>query len=147
MTQLMRTQRPGDPLEAVRREMEALLGYAPQLSSQGRLATAWFPIDLVETAEGYELAAEVPGVSKEDIQISLQGNVLTISVTKRACEESEGESVHVRERVFGEFARSVSLPVGIDADNVTATWDNGVLTVRIPKVASSKPRQIQIAAE
>lgn len=147
MTKLMRVQRGGDALDSVRREMEALLGYAPRFSGEGRLSTAWFPIDLVETTEGYEVIAEVPGVPKDDILISLEDNVLTIKVSKRIADSAEGDSVHLRERVFGEFTRSISLPRDIDADGVSAGRDNGLLTVRIPKADSARPRQIQIAAD
>ncbi len=147
MTKLMRVNRGGDAIEAMRRDMESLLGYAPRFSGEGRIATAWFPIDLVETADGYKVVAEVPGVPKEDIEISLEDNVLTLKVSKRMAELAEGDSVHVRERVFGDFTRSISLPRDIDADRVTAGRDNGIVTVSIPKAESSKPRQIQISAD
>lgn len=146
MTRLMRVQR-GNPIDAMRRDNEGLWDWAPRFGGEGHYSTAWFPMDLVETTDGYQVVAEVPGVPKESIQIALEDNVLTIKVDKQPAQTDEGDSVHVRERTFGEFTRSISLPRDIDADKVSAGRENGLLTVRVPKAESSKPRQIQINSD
>lgn len=105
----------------------------------------WIPaMDLVELEDRYVLRADLPGVPEEDVKIELDDRVLTVSgERKSAIESDEGGYLRV-ERAFGSFARSLTLPEGVDPDAVTARFDNGVLELGIPKPAERKPRRIAI---
>ena len=122
---------------------------APRLWSRS-LETFAPALDVMEDSDAYTVTASVPGVDPEAIDVTLTENVLTIKgETKSESTKSEGEgeqkNYHVRERRWGSFSRTVTLPVGVDADNVEATHENGVLTLRLPKVESAKPKRIAIS--
>ena len=102
-------------------------------------------MDLVETADHYVLRADLPGLSEEDVNVQLEDNVLTISGERNAQHEQHEEGYYRIERAFGTFARSLTLPDGVDPDAVHANFDRGVLEIRIPKPEQKKPRQVQIA--
>ena len=114
-------------------------------ASESQTQATWAPrTDLVETEEGYRLHLDLPGLSKEDVKINFHNNTLTVS-GKRSAETEEEGSEYVRvERTFGHFYRSFSLPRTIDGENIEASFDNGVLTVFVPKHEENKPRQIEI---
>jgi HSP20 family protein len=106
-----------------------------------------FPaVNLYETAEGYVLTAELPGVPPGEIQVSLEGSTVTLQGERRIDYESEGTNVspHRRERQAGSFRRAFELPATIDADKVEAVHRNGVLLLRLPKTAEAQPRQIAV---
>jgi len=107
------------------------------------------PVDIFEDAEAIRIIAEVPGVKPEDVKISLENNVLTIQGTKQQVAEEHADRVHRYERTYGEFERSFTLPTTVDANSIKATYENGVLSVTLPKVEKAKPRQIavQVAAK
>ena len=114
----------------------------------GNAATArrWIPaMDLVETGEHFVLKADLPGMPESDVKIEIEKNVLTISGERRTELEDKHEGYYRLERSTGAFARSLTLPEGIDADAVCAAFDNGVLEVRIPKPVQAQPRRVQIA--
>jgi len=107
----------------------------------------WVPaMDLVETDDHLVLRADLPGLDKEDVEIEVKDGVLTISGERRAEHEDSADGYHRVERAYGRFSRSLSLPQGIDADQVQASFDKGVLEVRIPKPAERKPHRVQIGA-
>jgi HSP20 family protein len=144
MSQLIKINRR-DPFSLLRREVDSLLDGMTQWGSEGHLMSGtWFPIDLAEAADGYEVSAEIAGVERESIEISVDRNVLTIRVVKAPPVPEEGRSVHLRERVYGEFSRSVSLPRDVDTGDVKASYSDGLLTIRVPKAESSKPKRIAI---
>ncbi|HEX8235478.1 MAG TPA: Hsp20/alpha crystallin family protein [Abditibacteriaceae bacterium] len=102
------------------------------------------PVDIKEDADAYTVHLEVPGVSQDNLHLSLQDNVLTIRGSKEQKQES-GEGRYRRiERSYGSFARSLSLPRNVDATRVEANLEDGVLEVRLPKREESKPRQINV---
>src|SRR5262245_51743145 len=106
--------------------------------------TAWVPAtDIVEGADGVRIALELRGVKGEDVKISLENFVLTVRGEKKQVKEEKGK-VYRYERSYGAFERSFSLPSTVDADKVSATFENGVLTVSIPKSEQAKPREIQV---
>ena len=106
----------------------------------------WVPaMDLVETDEHFVLRADLPGMSEEDVKIEMEDNVLTISGERKAEHESRKEGFYRVERASGAFARSLTLPKGIDAEAVDASFDRGVLEVRVPKPEAQKPRRISIS--
>jgi HSP20 family protein len=111
-------------------------------SSAGR---RWVPaMDLAETKDHLVLRGDLPGLTEDDIEIEIKDNVLTVSGERKAENEEKGEGYHRVERAFGRFSRSLSLPQGIDPEQVDAKFDKGVLEVRIPKPAEAKPTRVQI---
>ena len=102
------------------------------------------PMDLVETEDHLVLKADLPGLSEDDVEIEVKDGVLTVSGERSAEHEQKGEGYHRVERSFGRFSRSLTLPQGTNADKVDASFENGVLEVRVPKPAESKPTRVQI---
>lgn len=101
-------------------------------------------LDLSETDEEVIVQAEIPGVQAKDINVSLTGDILTISGEKREEKESKGRHQFWSETRYGSFSRSVRLPTRVDPDKVEAESREGVLTIRLPKVQSGRPRKISI---
>jgi HSP20 family protein len=105
-----------------------------------------FPLalDVVENDEDYIVKASIPGVDPDQVEITLTDNVLTIKGESKSESDSEQKNYHVRERRYGSFMRSVTLPTAVDADKVDATHENGVLTLRLPKTEAVKPKRISV---
>jgi HSP20 family protein len=139
---------PFRELSSLQTEMNRLFNAAfdaPPAGNGG--ARRWTPaMDLVETDEHFVLRADLPGLTESDVNIELEDNVLTVSGERKAEHESKGEGFYRVERSFGSFARSLTLPKGIDGEAVTASFENGVLEVRVPKPEQRKPRKIAIGA-
>jgi HSP20 family protein len=115
----------------------------PQLLSQ-RIEAFPLPLDVIEEEGQYIVKASMPGVEPDQVEITLTDNVLTIKgETKRESEKSES-NYHVRERRFGSFMRHISLPVAVDSEQVEASHENGVLTLRLPKTEAVKPKKITV---
>ena len=107
----------------------------------------WVPaMDLVEADDHFLLKADLPGLGEEDVSIELRDNALTISGERKSEHEARERGWYRVERATGRFSRSLSLPEGVDPDAVTASFDKGVLEVRIPKPEARKPRRIAINA-
>lgn len=108
----------------------------------------WIPaMDLVESDNAFVLRADLPGMSEKDVKIELQDNVLTLSGERRAEHTTGGKEGYYRlERASGSFLRSLTLPEGVDANAVKATFTNGVLEVRVPKPEVRKPQKIEISS-
>ncbi len=114
----------------------------------GSLVGQWIPpVDVFEDKDAVQIAAELPGVRPEDVKISLESNVLTIRGEKRQVAEESTDRVHRYERYYGVFERSFTVPSTVDADHIKASYDLGVLTVRLPKMERAKPRQIEVKVE
>ena len=101
-------------------------------------------LDVAENDDEFLVKASLPGVSPDEIEVTLNENTLTISGKMTREEEREDTNYHLRERRFGSFARSITLPTPVDADKVEAVNENGVLTLKLPKVESAKPRKISV---
>lgn len=101
-------------------------------------------LDMTEDTDAYTVKASIPGVQPDDVDITLTDNVLTIKGETRHEEETEEQNYHLRERHFGAFTRSIRLPMPVDADNVDASYENGVLTLRLPKLETVKPKRIAV---
>jgi HSP20 family protein len=116
------------------------------LEPQGDVtARRWMPaVDIRETADSLLLVAELPGMTREDVQITLENNVLSIAGERKFEKDVKGESYHRLERTFGTFARSFSLPANVKTDKVEAVFKDGILTVTLPKVEEAKPRRVEI---
>ena len=104
-----------------------------------------FPIDATMTADGLVLEAALPGVKPADVDITVEDGVLAIRGTYRDERHDETGRSLVSEIHRGTVSRAISMPTGLDADKATATFENGVLSLRIPKADSAKPRQIRIS--
>jgi HSP20 family protein len=111
------------------------------------LGRRWMPaMDLVEDGDDFVLRADLPGVSEKDVNIELEDNVLTISGQRKSEKEERKEGYYRVERASGSFSRSLTLPEGVDPERVRASFDRGVLEVRIPKPEQRKPRKVTISA-
>jgi HSP20 family protein len=111
----------------------------------GGASGRWIPaMDLVEGDGNLVLRADLPGIREDDLSIEIRAGVLTISGERRAEHEERGEGFHRVERSFGSFSRSLSLPEGVDPTKVAATFEDGVLEVRVPKPEETKPTQVKI---
>jgi HSP20 family protein len=105
----------------------------------------WMPaMDLVETDDHFVLRADLPGMGEDDVKIEIEDTTLTVSGERKAEHESGGEGYYRVERAFGTFARTLTLPQGVDPEAVTANFNRGVLEVRVPKPEARKPRRIEI---
>ncbi len=105
----------------------------------------WVPaMDLVESDRHLVLRADLPGMKRDDVDIEIKDNVLTISGQRRAEHEQKADGYHRVERAFGGFSRSLTLPEGTDHDAIAADFEDGVLEVRIPKPEERKPHRVAI---
>jgi HSP20 family molecular chaperone IbpA len=118
---------------------DSFLELPHKLDQTGRTA---FLLDAYEADNVIELTAEVPGVQESDIDVSLEGDILTISVEKHG--QPEGKRMHFSERAYGRFQRSIQLPFVPDAESVKADVQNGLLVIRFPRVQSERTRRIAI---
>ena len=101
-------------------------------------------VDIVETKENLLLSVEIPGVNKDDVKLSIENNVLTISGEKKRLVEVDEDDYRRYERSYGSFRRSFNLSSKIDNEKIEAKFNNGVLEVKLPKKEESKPRQIEV---
>ena len=105
----------------------------------------WSPrVDVKETKDAYTVMADLPGLNKDDITISVHDNVLTLKGERKNEEKKEDETSYYAEVNYGSFSRSFQLPVKVEADKINAEYKNGVLQLSIPKAEEAKPRTIQI---
>lgn len=139
---------PVRELHSLQNEMNRLFGAffdAPGVGNGGASGTRWLPaMDLIETDDHFVLRADLPGLSEDDVKVELEDNVLTVSGERKAEHESRKEGFYRLERAYGNFARSLTLPEGVDGENIAASFDRGVLEVRIPKPEQRKPRRVSI---
>ena len=109
------------------------------------LRDAWIPaVDVQETDNSFVFTAELPGLGKEDVDITLEENLLTLSGERQLSETEEGETFHRVERSYGKFSRSFTLPSQVDNSQVAASFKDGLLTIEVPKSEQAQPRKIEI---
>ncbi len=101
-------------------------------------------VDVTETEDAYQIAAEVPGVKSDDLTVELHEGVLTLRGEKKSEREETKEKARLLERTYGAFSRSFALPKDADPDRIDASFEEGVLTVRIAKQPEAKPRTVAI---
>lgn len=129
------------PIFGLRREIDRLFD-----DTFTREGGGWTPaVDVQETESDLRVELELPGLKPEDVEITAENGVLTVRGEKRS-ERKEGEQsrFHVVERTYGSFMRTFQLPQGIDEEQIAAEFENGILSLRIPKSALPQPRRIQI---
>ena len=112
----------------------------------GQLFTGWSPaLDLYQNNDNVVAVIELPGMRKEEIEISLHDGMLTISGERKRESSSNGDNAERTERYIGAFRRSIALPTRVDGNKVSATYRDGILTVTLPKAEEVKPKQIQVS--
>lgn len=133
---------------AMDRLFDEFFGYGgsatPEAAGNGEqsVPTYRLPVDILETDGAYQLVASVPGFSPEDVEVTFHDGVLTIAAQARPL-EAEGRWVR-QERPWGGFVRKLELPQQVDGDKISASFENGVLTISIPKAASAQPVRIPV---
>jgi HSP20 family protein len=133
---------PWTTLDRMRREMEALL---PRVGAAAGASNVYPPVNLYETGDDFVLLAELPGVRREDLELTIEANRITLRGERKIeYPTHERTSVHRRERESGIFRRAFELPVPVDAEKAEALYRDGILRVRLPKAASHRPRQIAV---
>lgn len=131
-------------LSDLRHEMDRLFDGMVEGRGSDRSAS-WTPAaNLVETDDAYEVTLELPGFDRSDLEVTVDQGVLTLSGRRTADHEQEGRTYHLRERVTGRFRRAFSLPNSVSADDVSATYEQGVLRVHLPKQPEAKTRKIEV---
>lgn len=125
---------------------QAFSDYRPTFESGEDVSSRnWLPaVDISETDEALLLYAELPGMTKEDVDITLENNLLSIRGERKFEKDVKKENFHRIERTFGSFARSFTLPSNVRSDEVKASFADGVLQIEIPKAEEAKPRKIAI---
>ncbi len=104
------------------------------------------PVDIVEEKDKILLTAELPGFKESDIEVQMEGGVLTLRGERKSETEKEGRTFHRMERSYGQFVRSFTLPNNVDRERIKANFANGLLEIELPKREEAKPRQIRITA-
>lgn len=152
MNSLTRWQRPEvtwpgfGRLTNLREEIDRLFE-APlaELTRGSQLLSGWTPaMDLYEDRDNFYVRAELPGMKKEDIELSLHNGSLSISGERKSEDEFKDAEVYRSERFVGRFQRTVTLPTPVASDKVKARYQDGILTVTMPKAEESKPKQIEV---
>jgi HSP20 family protein len=137
---------PGREVDSLQSEMNRLF----DTFFGGRPANGvrrWVPpMDLVETEDHLVLKADLPGLDSDDVNIEVKDGVLTVSGERKTEHEERADGFYRVERAFGGFSRSMSLPQQVDAEQISASFDKGVLEVRIPKPEERKPHRVQIGS-
>jgi HSP20 family protein len=126
----------------INRAFDSYFGIRPRVAAPER---TWAPpIDVYETRDDLVVSVELPGVREKDIHLSMTGDVLTLRGQRGAAAEAREENYHRIERWSGSFERHVQLPIPVQGDKIRATYRDGVLEIRLPKLEEVKPREIKI---
>jgi HSP20 family protein len=150
---------PSNPFSALRSEIDRVFddffpGF-PRLSFFERPPAFWSrptgalvpKVDVSETDRTFEISAELPGLSEKDIEVSVAEGVLTLKGERKEEREEKDKNYHLVERSYGSFQRSFSLPEGVDADKIAATYEKGVLNITLPKMPEAQIKRRKIAVE
>jgi HSP20 family protein len=140
---------PFDQLATMRDEINRLFDSSfGEFVRTPDLFGGWTPaLDLYEDKDNLIVRAELPGLKKDDIEISLNQGTLAISGERKAEARSEGTDVHREERFYGRFQRTLDLPKPVQAERVAASYKDGILTVTLPKTEEAKPKQIEVTVD
>jgi HSP20 family protein len=136
--------------ERTQNQLDRLFAHALGLHGQWQSATgaatpAWAPaLDIAERKDAYLVTVELPGVKLDDLQITLEDGLLTVQGERHFAHDSSKEQVHRVERSSGAFRRAITLPAHVMADEVEASFEDGVLRILVPKAEEAKPKRIQV---
>ena len=129
----------------MQREIDRMFDRFRGGTTEDGVTSTWMPVvDIAERANDFHVKVELPGVKKEDVRITVQNNTLTIRGEKKLENEKNGENYHRVERSYGLFQRSFTLPTSVVSERIEASYDNGVLSITIPKAEEVKPREIEV---
>ena len=134
---------PWRDMARLQNEMNRLFSDTFALSG-GRTAPGYPAMNVWTNEDGAVITAELPGVSAENIDISVVGDTLTLSGTRKPEELKEGEKFHRRERSFGNFTRSFQLPFSVETNKVDAVFEKGILLISLPRAEVDKPKKIAV---
>ena len=146
---MMRALAPWRGMETLRQEMERVFDrfFEPRWDEFEGVG-AWAPkLDFSETKDAFVVKAEVPGVEQKDISVQIQNQVLTLKGEKHKEKEEKDEKYHRVERSWGAFTRTLALPMGVETEKVSATFKDGLLTIKLPKAPGAKGMTIPVKAE
>ena len=136
------------PISALFDELESLLTSGFELPGREIGGQMYPRVDILETDSGYTIRSDLPGVSKDDIKVSVENGVLTIrGEKKREVEHKEKNRYYHFERSFGEFSRSFTLPSNVDSQHVEAHFDNGILEINLRRSEEAKPKAIDVKVD
>ena len=136
------------PFRELAREMEETFGRFFPASSEERGGYPWTPaVDMVDEKDAIVVKVDLPGLDQKDIEVTVQDGTLTIRGERKEEKEEKKDNYYCSERSYGAFLRSLPLPQGVEADQVKATFKNGVLQVRLPKAKEAKGKTVEIKAE
>ena len=141
---------PFRELRGLQDEMNRLfMTSLPRTLSQEDMASGgWSPsVDIYESESEIVLEAELPGMKREDFEVSIENNVITLRGERKFEKKDEGDNFHRVERAYGSFTRSFSLPRTVSAENTSADFNNGILRVSLPKKEEAKARKIEVSGE
>lgn len=135
---------PFREMVSMRRAMDRLIdsSFGDEL---GQSAAEWgLPLDVVEDEDGFTVKASLPGVKPEDVEVTFNKGLLSIRGEMKDESETTQGQYHLRERRFGAFSRAISLPSSVKADDIQAAYEDGILTLKMPKSEEVKPKRIEI---
>jgi HSP20 family protein len=135
------------PFGELQREIQGLFDSLMPRFGSGLFAPAFPPINIYEDHDALVVECEAPGIDEEKLDLTVTGDVLTIKGERPAIEACDDTRVHIHERGYGVFNRAVTLPSNIDSEQVEARYENGVLSIRLPKAPEAKPRQVTVQVE
>jgi HSP20 family protein len=137
---------PFREFDTLQRQMDRLFRDSYGTRGEESLAAVSFspPVDIYEDDHSYTLKLEVPGIEERDIDVRLENNTLTVSGERKYEKEEKEENFRRVERRYGSFTRSFTVPNSVDAENVAADYDKGVLKIKLLKKAEAKPKQIKV---
>lgn len=134
-------------LSQIHREMNRMFDtfFRGDVLDNGSFGSFWTPaVDITEREDAYLVELELPGLTKEDVKITMENNILTIRGEKKQEKEEKRGSYHRSERCYGSFQRSFTLPTTVKSDKIEAQYKNGILTVTLPKVEDAKAKAIEV---
>lgn len=148
MAKHLTTWDPFREMVSLRDELDRLFDSVFGRLPRERGETYWAPpLDIEETEDAIVVRAELPGMNKEDIKVSLSGDTLTISGERKFESEKKNRTYYRQERIYGKFQRTVTLPAEVEGDKAKASYKAGVLELILPKSEKSKAKEITIVAE
>jgi HSP20 family protein len=149
MAELVRWS-PARDMVSLREAMDRLFEESflrPDLFGGGETAAGALPLDMYETENDVVVKASAPGVKPEDIEVTVTGDLLTIKGEFKTEEKTEKRNFLRQERRYGSFCRQVGLPAGVDSSKAAASFENGILTLTLPKVEAVKPKSVRVVAK
>jgi HSP20 family protein len=142
----LRPWRPFRELEEMEQRLEEIFGRPwRRLPTEER---GWAPpIDVFEKEDKFVVKAELPGMKREEIDVSVVGDTLTIKGERKSESEVKEEDYYCSERVYGSFLRSITVPTAVDVEKIEASYENGVLEVSLPKAPEVKPKKVEVSVK